>query len=238
MPDQQISTKCENPAKVRLVGWFWAPPGTKSGVKCAWCSLSKNADFHNRLIQSSLQNFCRVWRKHQVRKPGKSAPGGYVASNLLWVFPFRGPVRTEGRCELKRKGCCSNNVRGSSLVSFKRALPPKEREAFYVSRGFPYLMVAASYSSSLLKMQQLFSNPLVAASARCIYHLNWERHQVKRKNRGPLCAKTLDHYPPESWPGILWIVTPVPIGTLCPVLFPALFAVPFERYYQLQPVPI
>ena len=80
MPDQQVSTRCENPAKVRLVGRFWAPPGTKSGVKCAWCSLSKNADFHNRLIQSSLQNFCRVWRKHQVRKPGKTAPGGWVLS--------------------------------------------------------------------------------------------------------------------------------------------------------------
>ncbi|MFA5662162.1 MAG: hypothetical protein WC923_07685 [Bacteroidales bacterium] len=30
------STRCENPAKVRLVGWFWAPPGAKTGVKCAW----------------------------------------------------------------------------------------------------------------------------------------------------------------------------------------------------------
>ena len=76
----KISTKCENPAKVRLVGWFWAPPGTKSGVKCAWCSLSKNADFYKYLIQSTLQNLCRVWRKHQVRKPGKSAPGGLVLS--------------------------------------------------------------------------------------------------------------------------------------------------------------
>jgi hypothetical protein len=78
MPDQQISTRCENPAKVRLVGWFWAPPGTKSGVKCAWC---------------------------------------------VWVFQF------------------------------KRPLPPKEQEAFYVSRGFPFLMVAASNSGSIIWWQ-------------------------------------------------------------------------------------
>ena len=34
--ESDVSTRCENPAKVRLVGWFWAPPGAKSGVKCAW----------------------------------------------------------------------------------------------------------------------------------------------------------------------------------------------------------
>jgi len=149
--------------------------------KCRFLQISHSKHFTKSLPSLTLapgaktRQKCAWWAgfgPHQVQKLGKSAPGGYVASNLLWVFPFRGPVRTEGRCELKRKGCCSNNVRGSSLVSFKRALPPKEREAFYVSRGFPYLMVAASYSSSLLKMQQLFSNPLVAASARCIYHLN------------------------------------------------------------------
>ena len=78
----------------------------------------------------------KVHNIHQVRKPAKSAPGVCESFNLLWVFPFRRPVRTEGRCELKRKGCCSKNVRGSSLVSFRRPLPPEEREAFYVSRDF------------------------------------------------------------------------------------------------------
>jgi hypothetical protein len=35
-------------------------------------------NFTKRLIQSILQNHCRVNRKHQVRKPGKSALGGEV----------------------------------------------------------------------------------------------------------------------------------------------------------------
>ena len=37
-PGEAISgpTRYENPAKVRLVGLFQAPPGTKTPPKCAW----------------------------------------------------------------------------------------------------------------------------------------------------------------------------------------------------------
>ena len=166
------------PAKSAPGGLVLGPTRCEIGGKVRLVVIVKECEFsqlpHQKHLTKSLPSLtlapgaktrqkCAWWAgfgPHQVRKLGKSAPGGYVASNLLWVFPFRGPVRTEGRCELKRKGCCSNNVRGSSLVSFRRPLPPKEREAFYVSRGFPFLMVAASYSDSLLKMQQPFSNSL------------------------------------------------------------------------------
>ena len=52
---------------------------------------------------------------HQVQKPGKSAPGGCGSFNLVQVF------------------------------SFRRPLPSEEREAFDVSRGFPFLKVAATF---------------------------------------------------------------------------------------------
>jgi len=83
MPDQQISTIYEHqvrkPGKSAPGGQVLGPTRYEIGGKVR-LALSKNADFHNRLIQSSLQNFCRVWRKHQVRKPGKTAPGGWVLS--------------------------------------------------------------------------------------------------------------------------------------------------------------
>jgi len=77
-------TRCENPAKVPLVvvikecGFCQTPhskhftkllpsqpkaPGAKSGVKCAWWA---------------------GFRPHQVRKPGKSAPGG--SYQRMWIL--------------------------------------------------------------------------------------------------------------------------------------------------------
>jgi len=44
--------------------------------------------------------------------------------------------------------------------------------------------------------------------------------------------QALKRYPLERYAGILWSATPVPIGALRPVPFPAIWVVPFERYYQ------
>jgi len=46
--------------------------------------------------------------------------------------------------------------------------------------------------------------------------------------------QALKRYPLERYAGILWSATPVPIGALRPVPFPAIWVVPFERYYQLK----
>jgi hypothetical protein len=37
--------------------------------------------------------------------------------------------------------------RGGSSLSCKQSLPPQEREAFSLSRGFPYLVVAAGWQT-------------------------------------------------------------------------------------------
>jgi len=73
-------TRGKNPAKLPLVGLFWASPGAKTREYCPWSLFSKNADFVKTLIQSTLQNRHWASQMHQGQKTGKTAPGGVVLS--------------------------------------------------------------------------------------------------------------------------------------------------------------
>jgi hypothetical protein len=85
-------TRGKNPAKLPLVGLFWASPGAKTREYCPWSLFSKNADFIKCLIQSTLQNRHWASQMHQGQKPCKTAPGEHVLSLTRGKNPAKLPL--------------------------------------------------------------------------------------------------------------------------------------------------
>ena len=130
------------------------PPGAKSGVKCAWWA---------------------GFEPHQVRKPGKSAPGGnyqrmWILSNTSFKASYK--IFAESAESTRGKNPAKVPLVGRFFHSGGHCHLLRTG-SFLESRGFPFLLVAASFISSVCLMHQ--SEAL----------------------RTPPC------YLPESWPGIL-----------------------------------
>ena len=126
------------------------PPGAKSGVKCAWWA---------------------GFEPHQVRKPGKSAPGGnyqrmWILSNTSFKASYKifAESTESTRCEIGGKvplvgrfwappGAKSGVkcawwvwvFQFSSGVFIQTATAIWRTGSFIESRGFPYLKVAATF---------------------------------------------------------------------------------------------